>query len=295
MTTSILVLEDDDNLRETIVELLEDHDYIVLGAPGPEQAISLAREHPFALMISDIRMAGSSDGIGAVATIKRDIRPEMFVLMMTGYADSEAPFRAMDAQVDGYLYKNDFNANLLIMTVQSILAQREQRGFFRSLLAPLITASKKMLAAHEQARYEKAKEKLEEGRYAAFKRFLVAIQARQLLIGGALEIWDLFTEVERLFPVLHEPPEMGKLHARYGEIYKMVDHRCKNPLSSLKARSGQQIERKMFQGLFDRIIANRLTASDVQMAEFLRGLPEQQRKTDPNFRRLFSKIWEGKV
>jgi len=291
----ILVLEDDENLRLTIMELLEDHEFQVQGASGPEEAIALARQYPFQLMISDIRMAGSTDGIGAVAAIKKDIRPDMFVLMMTGYADNEAPFRAMDAQVDGYLYKNDFNANLLIATVQSILAQHEQRGFFRNLLHPLIAASKKLLAAHEQARYERAKEKLEEGRYAAYKRFVVAIQARQLLIGGALEIWDQFDEVEKLYPTMHEPPQMGQLHTRYGEIYRGIDQRCKNPLSSLKPRPAHLVERKQFQGLFDRIVANRLTASDVQMAEPLRLMPEGQRKSDPNLRRLFARIWEGKL
>jgi CheY-like chemotaxis protein len=295
MASSILVLEDDENLRETIIELLEDHDYHVVGADGPDKAIEIAKKQVFHLMISDIRMAGSTDGIGAVSKIKRDIRPEIFVLMITGYADTEAPFRAMDAQVDGYLYKNDFNANLLLMTVESILKQREEKSFFRSLLNPLMNASKKLLHAHEQAKYERAKEKLDEGRYAAYKRYVVSIQSRQLLIGGALEIWDSFDIIEGYYPKVHTPPEMGQIYAKYAEIYKMIDERCRKPLSQLKPREPKQVDRKTFQGLFDRISNNRLSATDVQMAEHLRKMDPGERNRDPNFRRLYNRIWLGQV
>jgi CheY-like chemotaxis protein len=295
MASSILVLEDDENLRETIIELLEDNDYHVVGADGPDKAIELAKQQVFHLMISDIRMAGSTDGIGAVSKIKRDIRPEIFVLMITGYADTEAPFRAMDAQVDGYLYKNDFNANLLLMTVESILKQKEEKSFFRSLLNPLVNASKKILQAHEQAKYERAKEKLDEGRYATYKRYVVSIQSRQLLIGGALELWDSFDVIESYYPKFHTPPEMGQLYQKYAEIYKMIDDRCRKPLSQLKAREPKQVERKLFQGLFDRICSNRLSATDVQMAEHLRKMDPGERNRDPNFRRLYNRIWLGQI
>lgn len=295
MASSILVLEDDENLRETIIELLEDNDYHVVGADGPDKAIELAKQQVFHLMISDIRMAGSTDGIGAVSKIKRDIRPEIFVLMITGYADTEAPFRAMDAQVDGYLYKNDFNANLLLMTVESILKQREEKSFFRSLLNPLVNASKKLLQAHEQAKYERAKEKLDEGRYATYKRYVVSIQSRQLLIGGAIELWDSFDVIEQYYPKFHTPPEMGQLYQKYAEIYKMIDDRCRKPLSQLKAREAKQVERKLFQGLFDRICSNRLSATDVQMAEHLRKMDPGERNRDPNFRRLYNRIWLGQI
>ena len=288
MKASILVLEDDLNLQELIIDLLDAEGYQMQGASNAEEAVRLARQHPFQLMISDIRMAGARDGLGAVAHIKKELQPHMFVLVMTGYADEEAPYRAMDAEVDGYLYKNDFNAKLLLTAVDGILQQREQKGFLRSLFEP----ARRFLQAQEQARYEAARDKLDEGRLATYRRYVVAIQSRQLLMGGALEIWDLLSHLEADYPKLTKPQEMGALFQKYAEVHKLITQRGQKHISSQKPRASGQVDRKPFQGLFDRILSGTIHATELQMAERLRLMEPAELAKNPHYTRLHAKLWD---
>jgi hypothetical protein len=238
-------------------------------------------------------MAGATDGLGAVAYIKKELQPQLFVLVMTGYADEDAPYRAMDAEVDGYLYKNDFNANLLLMAVAGILEQREQKTFFRSLFEPILSASRRFLQAQEQTRYDKAREKLDDGRLATYRRYIVAIQSRQLLMGAALEMWDSFQLLESHYPKLAKPKEMGSLFQSYAELHGLISQRNQNHISSQKPRGPGQLDRKTFQGLFDRILAGRIQAQELIMAEALRHMTPSDRQSKAEYRRLHGKIWEG--
>ena len=292
---AILVLEDDLNLQELIVDLLDCEGYQATGAGSAEKAVELARSQPFQMMISDIRMAGATDGLGAVAYIKRQLQPHMFVLVMTGYADEEAPNRAMDADVDGYIYKNEFNAKLLLMAVEGILKQKEERSFLRSLFEPVLSASRRFLQAQEQGRFDKAREKLDEGRLATYRRYIVAIQSRQLLMGSALEIWDIFQQLEHHYPKLNKPQDMGILYQKYVQVHALISQRNVNQVSSQKPRESEQVDRKAFQGLFDKILGGRIQATELQLAETLRHLPASERKKNQHYSRLFCKIWEGKA
>ena len=98
----ILVLEDDKNLCTLLGESLEDEGYRVTLCSDPESAIKQARTTSYDLMITDVRMAGVVDGVGALQAIKR-IRPRIRSIVMTGYADSAVPARAANIQADEYL------------------------------------------------------------------------------------------------------------------------------------------------------------------------------------------------
>ena len=52
---SILLVEDDNELRELLVEVLQENDYHVEGASSGPEAVEKARETPFDLVITDIR------------------------------------------------------------------------------------------------------------------------------------------------------------------------------------------------------------------------------------------------
>jgi two-component system, NtrC family, response regulator HydG len=75
MSATILVLEDDDNLRAEVGETLEDADHQVILCASPTEAIAAAKKQPFDLFLTDVRMAGEIDGVGALAVIKQ-IQPK---------------------------------------------------------------------------------------------------------------------------------------------------------------------------------------------------------------------------
>jgi signal transduction histidine kinase len=106
MKEHILIIEDDASFRETLTDLLKKEEYFVIGAEDGRQAIEAAKETCFELIVADVRIPGGMDGIEAVAKIK-EIRPtaKSIVIIITGYADDEAPLRAIKVGVDDYIYK----------------------------------------------------------------------------------------------------------------------------------------------------------------------------------------------
>ena len=84
MTTKIMVVDDDTDLRNTLQEILMDEGLDVIAAEDGFQAIQMASENQIELILMDIRMPGM-DGVDAFLNIKR-ILPDCVVVMMTGQA-----------------------------------------------------------------------------------------------------------------------------------------------------------------------------------------------------------------
>ncbi len=119
----ILVLEDDDELRDILVDVLEDHDHQVRGVPRGEQAIQLFQEAQFDLLVVDIRMAGP-DGLQTLSYL-RQLGFSVPTLVMTGFADQSDPVRALRLGAKEYLMK-PFALDEFIWAVERILDERKQ-------------------------------------------------------------------------------------------------------------------------------------------------------------------------
>ncbi len=85
---TILVVEDDADLRETVVTTLRQLGYRALAAANADAALRiLAGSDSIDLLFTDIMMPGGILG-PALARRARDLRPEINVLFTTGYAES---------------------------------------------------------------------------------------------------------------------------------------------------------------------------------------------------------------
>ena len=84
---TVLLVEDEAELRELVRASLEERGYRVLVAAGGEEAIRISREHanPVHLLITDIVMPEMS-GADVARRVRRQ-RPSMQVLYMSGYTD----------------------------------------------------------------------------------------------------------------------------------------------------------------------------------------------------------------
>ncbi|HEX6442113.1 MAG TPA: response regulator [Stellaceae bacterium] len=88
-TNTILVVEDDRDVRELAIAVLEDAGYRVLEAASGDEAHRLLLAHPdlrIDLLFTDIVMPGPVDGID-LANAARALRPGLRVLYTTGFAD----------------------------------------------------------------------------------------------------------------------------------------------------------------------------------------------------------------
>jgi Response regulator containing CheY-like receiver, AAA-type ATPase, and DNA-binding domains len=99
----ILVLDDDQGMREFMEIMLTKEGYDVTSADEPSKAINLCRKIDFDLVITDLRMP-KIDGIEFLKTIK-DQRPETIVILITAYASGETAVNAMKEGAYDYVEK----------------------------------------------------------------------------------------------------------------------------------------------------------------------------------------------
>ena|SRR5690349_19219527 len=82
----ILVVDDDEGVRELAVSVLENLGYLVVSAKDGAEALSiLDKEGPVDLLFTDIVMPGSLSGY-ALARRAKAMCPEIKVLYTTGYS-----------------------------------------------------------------------------------------------------------------------------------------------------------------------------------------------------------------
>ena len=132
--SSILLLEDDPVMREVLTELLSDEGYVVHVAARGEEAIERVGTMTVDLLIFDIRMEGI-DGLEALARMRKS-GLNIPSLAITGFADDEAPVRAMRLGVGDYLRK-PFRPELLLESVARLLDDYRQREKLRKSLENL--------------------------------------------------------------------------------------------------------------------------------------------------------------
>ena len=105
MALRIVIFEDNDNLRESLVFLLKNTgDYEVAGDYDHcKDAANIARVYQPDVILMDIDMPGES-GIKGVARVK-EARPQTAVIMFTVFEDDEKLFQCLCAGANGYLLK----------------------------------------------------------------------------------------------------------------------------------------------------------------------------------------------
>lgn len=85
---TILVVDDEPDIRMMIVEVLQELDYRMLEAGDAASALHiLATEGPIDLLISDVGLPGGCDG-RELAAMARQQRPDLKVLFITGYTQN---------------------------------------------------------------------------------------------------------------------------------------------------------------------------------------------------------------
>jgi two-component system, response regulator PdtaR len=110
---TVLVVEDDVLLRYVLAEQLRDMCLIVVEAEHADSAITyLGSGGPCDLVVSDIQMPGSLDGLG-LARYVRDAFPQLPIILVSGQA-------APSDDVDGFLRK-PYAEDEITMLVAAIL------------------------------------------------------------------------------------------------------------------------------------------------------------------------------
>ena len=100
---TILVAEDQDSARESLVELLKGEGYEVHEAADGNAAIALIDQVDLDLVLTDLMMPGA-DGIAVMRHV-RDIAPQTLVMIMSAHATVETAIEAIRLGAQDYLLK----------------------------------------------------------------------------------------------------------------------------------------------------------------------------------------------
>ena len=117
----ILVAEDQDSARESLVELLRGEGYEVHEAADGNEAIAQVNKHDLDLVLTDLMMPGA-DGIAVLKHV-RDLSPQTLVLLMTAHASVETAIEAIRAGAQDYLLKPLIFDDVL-RKVQNLMSHR---------------------------------------------------------------------------------------------------------------------------------------------------------------------------
>ena len=121
---TVLVVEDEDAVRQFLGNVLRRNGYTVLEAPDARAAVPLGEHYaePIDLLVTDVVMPGMSGP--DLARHLASVRPEMPVLFLSGYtADAVAQHGVLDSGVD--LLSKPFGPVALLQAVRKILDARE--------------------------------------------------------------------------------------------------------------------------------------------------------------------------
>jgi len=113
---TILVVEDEQVIRQVVARVLRESDYTVIEAGSGDEALSILPSHPeIALIFTDIRMPGRRDGIAVAAEAKR-LRRDIKIVFATGYADALRNFESTT------ILRKPYRAHQVLEAVEDELA-----------------------------------------------------------------------------------------------------------------------------------------------------------------------------
>jgi two-component system response regulator VanR len=117
MEIEVLLVEDDENINDTVRTFLSESGYTVDACKDGEEALIKFYENNYQLAILDIMLPGMSGHELLREFRKLNSTP---VLMMTALSDDENQIKAFDAEADDYVTK-PFKIQLLLKRVEALL------------------------------------------------------------------------------------------------------------------------------------------------------------------------------
>ncbi len=122
----ILVVDDEEVMRESLAAWLREDGYAVESASSGHEAIEKARAKDYAIYFIDLKMPGGIDGIETMMEIRR-LRAEASIIIITAYATVDTAITAMKEGAQEYIVKPCNPAEISMLVSRIIKVKNLQR------------------------------------------------------------------------------------------------------------------------------------------------------------------------
>jgi len=173
MDAKILLVDDEEDIREVLRFFLTDIGYSVLTAPSGKKALEvLSSENP-SVVLCDIKMP-EMDGIQVLRQIKSDV-PDTEVIMITGHGDMELAIQCLQLDATDFITK-PIEESVLEFSLKRAIERYEMRRQLRAYTEKL-----------EQMVEEKSRQLIDAERMAAIGETVAGLSHSIKNIAGSLK------------------------------------------------------------------------------------------------------------
>ncbi len=130
MKERILIVDDEQEMRDLLAKVLEKNGYQVSTAGDGESALALLEREPVDVVILDVVMPGLS-GMEALKAVK-ELNPLTVVLIMTAFGSIDQAVQAVKEGAYDYISK-PFKIDEMLLTIEKVLEERRLRHEVRAL------------------------------------------------------------------------------------------------------------------------------------------------------------------
>ncbi len=139
----ILIIDDDDNIRQVLQTILEDEGYLVETADTAKKAIEKAETSFYNLALIDVRLP-DMEGIELLTKL-RPTKPKMRKIIVTGYPTLQNAVSAVNSGADSYVLKPFDVEKILAIIKDQLQKQAEEKKFDEEKIAEFIETRVKEL------------------------------------------------------------------------------------------------------------------------------------------------------
>jgi putative nucleotidyltransferase with HDIG domain len=211
---AVLVVDDEEPIRNALKRYLAQQQFEVYAAASADEALEQLRRHKIALMLSDIRMPGTS-GIDLVPQAL-EIEPDLAILMLSAVNDATSAALCMQRGAMDYLTKPLELADLG-RAVQRALKRRESQLEQRQLNQWL-----KDEVATRSVELQRERFKLERVSVATLEALVNALEAKDpYMRGHSARVADLSATIAAQLGAPDDQVELVRTAGRLHDIGKI--------------------------------------------------------------------------
>jgi DNA-binding response OmpR family regulator len=131
---TILIIDDEQNLRQSLAAILQKAGYSVTAVGHPLEALQSLTAGPYDLVFLDLQLP-DMDGLKLLAEMHQQY-PEMPVLILTAHGSLQSSIEAVRSGARDYLLK-PIDPPLILARVHEVLAERQQSQRRREIVAQI--------------------------------------------------------------------------------------------------------------------------------------------------------------